>query len=153
MTIDRLKHDSVDVADGFDLYNAQVKRIDEDFIDGCNRTMDALLVFAGLFSAVVTAFIVQIQQLLEKTPQDRTNELLLIVIQQLNSSDYQPDVTDTFTKSGTVLAANLLFFGSLAVTLFAALGAILVKQWILSYDHRTKTGSSIQAKARARYRA
>ncbi|KAG8809457.1 hypothetical protein FRC17_003434, partial [Serendipita sp. 399] len=153
MTIDRLKHDRVDVGDGFDLYNAQVKRMDENFIDGCNRTMDTLLVFAGLFSAVVTAFIIQIQQLLEKSPQDRTNELILIVIQQLNSSDFRPDISDHFTESGFSLAANLLLFGSLVVTLFAALAAILVKQWILSYDHRARAGSSFQAKARARYRA
>ncbi|KAG8784221.1 hypothetical protein FRC20_002699 [Serendipita sp. 405] len=115
--------------------------------------MDTLLVFAGLFSAVVTAFIIQIQQLLNKAPQDRTNELISIVIQQLNSSNYKPDIADNFRESGTAVAANLLFFCSLSVALFAALAAILVKQSILSYEHRSKEGSSIQAKARARYRA
>ncbi|KAG8822746.1 hypothetical protein FRC19_005335 [Serendipita sp. 401] len=115
--------------------------------------MDTLLVFAGLFSAVVTAFIVQVQQLLNETPQDRTNDLILVLIKQVNASDYKPDISDNFKLSGNAIAANVLFFCSLVVTLFSALSAILVKQWILSYDQRTKSGSTSQSRARARYRA
>ncbi|KAG8822741.1 hypothetical protein FRC19_005330 [Serendipita sp. 401] len=115
--------------------------------------MDTLLVFAGLFSAVVTAFILQIQQLLKEASQDRTNDLILILIKQFNASDYRPDINDNFKPSGNAVAANVLFFSSLVVTLFAALAAILIKQWILSYDHRTKAGSTGQSIARARYRA
>ncbi|EKM58672.1 uncharacterized protein PHACADRAFT_58238, partial [Phanerochaete carnosa HHB-10118-sp] len=43
---------------------------------GYTEDIDTLLVFAGLFSAILTAFVVQTYQMLQPDTQDTTNQLL-----------------------------------------------------------------------------
>ncbi|KAF8887553.1 hypothetical protein BD779DRAFT_1391949, partial [Infundibulicybe gibba] len=65
-----------------DLYG-KADRFDKEFCGGWNSEIDALLTFAGLFSAVVTAFTVESYKLLQPDPQDMTNQILLNVSAQL----------------------------------------------------------------------
>ncbi|PVF91864.1 hypothetical protein CPB86DRAFT_718634, partial [Serendipita vermifera] len=144
--------------DGFTLYNDQASLQDIEFRNRCNQSMDTLLVFSGLFSAVVTAFIIQTQQSLGKTPQDRSNDLLIVMIKLLNGTNPQLinnyDPTTVFRVSTSTVVANLFLFLSLILTLLAALGAMLVKQWLSWYDEiTTANDKSPQEQARARKKA
>ena len=102
---------------------------------------------AGLFSAVLTAFLVQTYPMLQVDSTDTTNQLLaLSVSTQLRTAG--TIITDTLNKTLTSLAdaasisfspstatrwINILFFLSLVSSLAAALFSILAKQWIREY--------------------
>ncbi|KAG8835226.1 hypothetical protein FRC17_004788 [Serendipita sp. 399] len=93
--------------------------------------MDTLLAFAGLYSAIVTAFIIQNQQLLGSIGQDRTNDVLVLIALQLNRTAVIPSSQPSPTGS---TIADAIFFASLFITLIAAVSAMLVKQWLHSVE-------------------
>ena len=102
---------------------------------------------AGLFSAILTAFLVQTYPMLQADNTDTTNQLLaLSVSTQLRTAG--TIITDALNKTLTSLAdaasssfspstatrwINILFFLSLVFSLAAALFSILAKQWIREY--------------------
>ncbi|EKM50003.1 uncharacterized protein PHACADRAFT_105408, partial [Phanerochaete carnosa HHB-10118-sp] len=55
---------------------ATVVKDDEGKMKGYSEDIDTLLVFAGLFSAILTAFVVQTYQMLQPSSADLTNHLL-----------------------------------------------------------------------------
>ncbi|TFY74652.1 hypothetical protein EWM64_g9360 [Hericium alpestre] len=116
---------------------------DNDVIEGWRDTTDVLLVFAGLFSAVVTTFVVQSSQSLQPDNAQATVTLLseLIDVQRAISLGISPDTVPHSQQQSAVGPAssdrwvNGLWFISLALSLAAALMAMLVKQWIQYYVH------------------
>ncbi|KAJ7084681.1 hypothetical protein C8R44DRAFT_584821, partial [Mycena epipterygia] len=76
---------------------------DKEFVDKYSADLENSLIFAGLFSAVTSAFIIQIQPEIEPG------------------------------TSGTVLIAQCLLYTSLGMTLLASLLTVLGKQWIMHY--------------------
>ncbi|EKM52181.1 uncharacterized protein PHACADRAFT_58907, partial [Phanerochaete carnosa HHB-10118-sp] len=131
----------------------------EDYVDD----IDTLLVFVGtsflqasradprgqtgLFSAILTAFLVQTYSMLQVNNTDTTNQLLAIsVATQLRTAGTV--ITDTLNQTLTTLSnavstpfspssatrwINISFFMSLILGLAAALFSILAKQWIREY--------------------
>ncbi|KAG8756158.1 hypothetical protein FRC14_003319 [Serendipita sp. 396] len=141
----------LDMADGFELYNTRCSVQDRNFIRGCNQSMDTLLVFAGLFSAIVTAFMIQNTQMLGDNTQ-RTNELLVIISMQLNSTFPTNAPLNGSSNQGPKGSetANIIFTCSLVITLMTSLAIILVKQWIHVFRMRAQVGDTSQEKARSR---
>ena len=99
-----------------------------------------------MFSAVITALIVESYKNLQQQPEDLTNQLLMQLIIQVSqlsingtfSQSTLPDlVTPSFQKSRVTIVINTLWLLSLITALIAASLAILVKQWfheLLSYE-------------------
>ncbi|KAG8819427.1 hypothetical protein FRC17_010455 [Serendipita sp. 399] len=114
-------------------YNAITQDADEEFLDDCNESMDSLLVFAGLFSAVTTALIVETYKTLKVEPESRTEHLLELILQKLgnlSAPDQIQDIPQTrSTPPRQAILANGLLFLSLTLSLIAALTALLIKQW------------------------
>ncbi|KAG8833782.1 hypothetical protein FRC17_010093 [Serendipita sp. 399] len=79
-------------------YNAITQGVDEEFLDDCNESMDSLLVFAGLFSAVTTALIVETYKTLKIEPESRTEHLLELILQKLGNSS-APDQTQNASEA------------------------------------------------------
>ncbi|KAL0061208.1 hypothetical protein AAF712_011967 [Marasmius tenuissimus] len=70
-----------------DCWKECLKKVDESDADRCKgwrEDIDTLLVFAGLFSAVVTAFTVESYQWLDTDPEDATAEVLIHIMNHLN---------------------------------------------------------------------
>ncbi|EKM52133.1 uncharacterized protein PHACADRAFT_58701, partial [Phanerochaete carnosa HHB-10118-sp] len=115
----------------------------EDYADD----IDTLLVFAGLFSAILTAFLVETYPMLQADNTDTTNQLLAIsVATQLRTAGtvvadtlnqtlttFSDTLTTPFSPSTASRWINALFFLSLIFGLAAALFSILAKQWIREY--------------------
>ncbi|EKM51782.1 uncharacterized protein PHACADRAFT_60254, partial [Phanerochaete carnosa HHB-10118-sp] len=115
----------------------------DDYVDD----IDTLLVFAGLFSAILTAFITQTYPSLQPSGLDTTNQLLALSIQThlyttgtVLPDSLNPDLIShaaisptPFTPSASVRWINTLFFLSLLFSLAAALFGILAKQWLREY--------------------
>jgi len=85
-----------------------MRKHDEVMVKGWKEDIDTLLVFAGLFSAVSTAFDIEAYKL------------------------FQQDSKGAFSD-GNATFVNVLWFSSLVLSLAAASIGILVKQWLRDY--------------------
>jgi len=96
---------------------------------------------AGLFSAISTAFIIQIIPQLQPEPIDLTNSLLLRILQQNRSFDGADPLKPISNISPSAVQAQSILLASLSLTLFVAFVAVLGKQWILYYTRATTWGN------------
>ncbi|KAF9019938.1 hypothetical protein BDZ89DRAFT_897316, partial [Hymenopellis radicata] len=116
-------------------YLDECSAYDAGMVDTWRDGLDVLLVFAGLFSAVVSAFVVQTSQRLSVDYTKVTANLLLQVLAHDDGdtayngtsyfdidSDFRPNVLDSWV--------NGLWFVSLTLSLTTAAAAVLTKQWI-----------------------
>ncbi|KAH8822346.1 hypothetical protein DL96DRAFT_1620797 [Flagelloscypha sp. PMI_526] len=123
--------------------NEEAEIYDADMLRGFRDTIDSLLVFAALFSAVVTTFVVETARVFEPDHAKITTYLLVeqnLLLRangnttSINSIPPSPYAPGTRSYSRTDIAVNILFFMSLALALSSALFSILVKQWITAYS-------------------
>ncbi|OBZ67069.1 hypothetical protein A0H81_13051 [Grifola frondosa] len=119
---------------------------DKSLLRGWKDEIDTLLVFAGLFSAVLTTFNAQSYQLLQPDPADASVALLMQISTQLNSFTVNRSFINsthpaslnpqtTFQVPSYAVRVNVLWFSSLIFSLASASIGILVKQWLNQYSH------------------
>ncbi|KDQ08180.1 hypothetical protein BOTBODRAFT_119030, partial [Botryobasidium botryosum FD-172 SS1] len=139
-------------------YLLDADKFDETIIRDWNQSMDVLLIFAGLFSAVQTAFLVEAYKNLADDPAQLTVSLLRQIdqhIQERASSSGQFDNnlaslnSGNFTPSSSAVRINCAWFASLILTLGIPVIIVLVKQWLDKYGH-SKTSGSHREQARLR---
>ncbi|KAK7689225.1 hypothetical protein QCA50_007916 [Cerrena zonata] len=116
-----------------------LRQYDRARVEDVKEDIDTLLVFAGLFSAVITAFIIESYKTLQQQPEDTTNQILLQLSAQLASltlssnfanSTIPPFTTPTFVPARFSVLINTLWLLSLVFALVTASLGILVKQWL-----------------------
>ncbi|KAJ7448056.1 hypothetical protein B0H11DRAFT_1654703, partial [Mycena galericulata] len=100
---------------------------DKEFLHKYGNDLDTSLIFAGLFSAVISAFITQIQPELQPDPNATTEALLLLLVK--NVTGITPPAAQQAEPATIIVAAQGLLYLSLFCTLFSALLATLGKQW------------------------
>lgn len=125
-----------------------------------SQTSDVSLIFlkAGLFSAVVTAFIIESYKTLSQDSDNVTVFYLQQISQELSklssgfSSSPVPDPASppAFTASAHYEALNILFVLSLIGSLSCALGATLVQAWTSNYLRNVNRAPDVVARARDR---
>ncbi|KAJ7683736.1 hypothetical protein B0H14DRAFT_2422323, partial [Mycena olivaceomarginata] len=132
------------------VYNEESAMFDNDMIVESGDNLDILLVFAGLFSAVLTTFVAQTSQALSLNNSAVSNSILLELVAlqraQANGTSFDsiPAADTSFTVSRTDIWVNGLWFTSLVLSLSTALLAVLAKQWLRQYS------SFIEGSARTR---
>ncbi|KAK0460669.1 uncharacterized protein EV420DRAFT_222678 [Desarmillaria tabescens] len=114
----------------------QVEKYDNELCRGWKEHIDTLLVFAGLFSAAVTAFTVESYQWLQPNSSDISAQLLLQISRQLSdpSTTVQVDGVDDFSPSHASRRINVFWFLSLTLSLMTVVIGILCKQWLGEYQ-------------------
>ncbi|KAF8870118.1 hypothetical protein BD779DRAFT_1455972, partial [Infundibulicybe gibba] len=112
----------------------RMDKFNRNFCAGWNSEIDSLLTFAGLFSAVVTAFTVESYQWLQSDPQDATNQILLNISAQLAGQNITTSVPPPFSPSSSSIRINIFWFLSLVFSFTAGLLGILCKQWLRHYQ-------------------
>jgi hypothetical protein len=135
----------------------QAKIYDDNLVNLFNSDLDPLLIFvsfslnlwgiwltsrtpkAGLFSAILSAFLIEIRKGLQEDLQTMTNNLLFILIQ--NGTGAQISSGSPFKPTSTSRWVNGLWFSSLMFSLMSALGASLAKSWITQFSSSV-SGSS-----------
>ncbi|KAG6826411.1 hypothetical protein H0H92_015905 [Tricholoma furcatifolium] len=149
-------------ADGFwSFYVAETALHDSNVTGTWKSDMKNTLIFAGLFSATVTAFIIESQKLLQQDPAVVTNHLLtqLLAAQQsglgatnTSSSVLLPSSIPAFPfqVSKSAIAINIFWFTSLVFTLGAALCCILVLQLVQHFSQRVQRPTKPMERARVR---
>ncbi|KAF9029723.1 hypothetical protein BDZ89DRAFT_1065206 [Hymenopellis radicata] len=117
---------------------------DAVFVGQARDGLDVMLVFAGLFSAVVTSFLVQVSQSLQADYTAMSAILLydLVAIQlsiaegpssQVNITAPSVNPMQTFRPDSITVWVNGLWVVSLTASLVVALSAVLIKQWLHHY--------------------
>ncbi|KAG6816282.1 hypothetical protein H0H93_008219, partial [Arthromyces matolae] len=139
------------------VYLDEADAYDTDMISSFQTILDSLLVFASLFSAVVTTFVSQTSQVLQPDNTQitvallvETNRLLraagnITKIESVSPSALGPNSP---THSSTDLWINGLFFTSLTLSVSTALLSVLVKQWIQAYTQIVPGSAKTQTRIR-----
>ncbi|KAJ7918398.1 hypothetical protein B0H13DRAFT_1512817, partial [Mycena leptocephala] len=97
---------------------------------------------AGLFSAVNSAFIIQIQPELQPDPNLITQGLLGLLVHNITHLPPPPALLPPLATPVTiVIIAQGILYVSLLTTLLVALLAVLGKEWLLHYDSVEERGT------------
>ena len=103
---------------------------------------------AGLFSAVTSAFIIEVNSQLQPDPNEETAALLRVLIHKVDNTtfgDNVPTVPQPWTGPPHVIVhVQAILFASLAASLFSALLAMLGKQWLNRYASVDVRGSIVE---------
>ncbi|KAJ3557454.1 hypothetical protein NM688_g1466 [Phlebia brevispora] len=119
------------------------KDFDKDLVGNWKDDMSNMLIFAGLFSTVVTSFVIVSYSWLQEDSSDTSARLLAQISQQLSSLNVNggfinstvPAATpEPFVPTHVAVRVNTLWFLSLAMSLIAALFAIITQQWMRAYQ-------------------
>lgn len=113
------------------------KEYDRGLCEAYREQIDTLLVFAGLFSAVVTAFTTESYQWLGRQPSAAPDQMLaqlLAALYQHNATVPPPAAAVSAVSDGAASRINTCWFLSLTLSLSSALVGILAKQWIREYE-------------------
>ncbi|PVG03047.1 hypothetical protein CPB86DRAFT_750146 [Serendipita vermifera] len=126
----------------WEIYNSKAAQIDRERVKDWNDSLNTLLIFAALYSAALTAFIVESMKLLREDSTDSTRDILLVISRQLANSSLPAFVEQEFEAPTFAIVLNSLLFTSLSCSLIAALSAVLALQWVANYDMGLNTSSA-----------
>ncbi|KAJ7755064.1 hypothetical protein DFH07DRAFT_500316 [Mycena maculata] len=141
------------------VYMNQVEQHNKVLVECWKADMNSILIFAGLFSASVTTFIVESYQSLSPPDPDPNQATLALVLQfvlsqsdglnsTISSSLLLPSSSPPFVPPTSALICNTLWFLSLAFSLACALAATLVDQWARNYILATESRPALHKRAR-----
>ncbi|KAG1767626.1 hypothetical protein EDD22DRAFT_285485 [Suillus occidentalis] len=120
------------------VYKRVAEEHDSEFLERYTSDMDIVLVFSGLFSAVSTSFIVAMESNLSFDSSDTTNALLAQLVQiglgNLATASSAPvPLASTWSPPTMTIWIQIIAYASLSMSLLAAFGAVLGKQWLGYY--------------------
>ncbi|KAJ7644691.1 hypothetical protein FB45DRAFT_298775 [Roridomyces roridus] len=135
------------------VYVSEAEKYDKALVESWKSDMEGMLIFAGLFSASLTAFIIESYPMLLPDSGDTTVQLLAQISQQLaaaaNGSTFLlPQRTPAFAPPTASLVCNYFWFVSLGLSLSCALVATLVEQWARDFLHKADMRSAPAMRAR-----
>ncbi|KAG1820659.1 hypothetical protein EV424DRAFT_1322923, partial [Suillus variegatus] len=120
------------------LYGQVAAEHDQKFLDRYTNDMESILLFSGLFSTVSSSFIVAMESNLSPDPSDTTNALLAQIVQiglgNLIAAGSTPaDPASTWSPPASAVRIQMIAYASLSMSLLAAFGAVLGRQWLGYY--------------------
>ncbi|KAF9780413.1 hypothetical protein BJ322DRAFT_291827 [Thelephora terrestris] len=127
-------------------YRKVSEEYDKEFMDKYDEDLNTTLIFAGLFSAVASAFIIEVDSHLQPDSGDETAALLRVLIYKIDNTTFGNDVPSLPQWTGpppTIVHVQAILFTSLAISLLAAFLAMLGKQWLNRYVSTNMRGSPI----------
>ncbi|KAJ7138577.1 hypothetical protein C8R46DRAFT_969345, partial [Mycena filopes] len=134
------------------VYISEAEKYDKALVESWKSDMEGMLIFAGLFSASLTAFLIESYKTLNSDPQETTTRLLAQISAQLaasaNGTTWEMSPPAAFTPSASAVTCNLLWFISLGLSLACALIATLLEQWARDFIHRSEIRSAPLIRAR-----
>ncbi|KAJ7606359.1 hypothetical protein DFH06DRAFT_956292, partial [Mycena polygramma] len=134
------------------VYVSEAEKYDRSLVESWKSDMEGMLIFAGLFSASLTAFLIESYKTLTPDSGDTTAIILAQISLQLaasaNGTSYHVPPPASFTPMTTSLICNVLWFISLGLSLTCALIATLLEQWARDFLHRADMRSAPVIRAR-----
>ena len=102
---------------------------------------------AGLFSAVTSAFILDVQSQLQPDTGDETAALLRVLIYKIDNTTFGNDTPTLPRWTGpphAIVQVQSILYASLAAALLSAFLAMLGKQWLNRYASTNMRGTTIE---------
>ncbi|KAJ7844574.1 hypothetical protein B0H13DRAFT_1450009, partial [Mycena leptocephala] len=143
------------------VYVSEAEKYDKGLVESWKGDMQGMLIFvrilaaptqAGLFSASLTAFLIESYKTLTPDSGDNTVRLLAQISQQLLASTNGTTMAirsdPPFRPTASSLICNILWFISLGLSLACALIATLLDQWARDFIYRTELRPSPIVRAR-----
>ncbi|KAI0266156.1 hypothetical protein BC834DRAFT_969661 [Gloeopeniophorella convolvens] len=135
-------------------YFTESERFDKDAADGWKEDANGVLVFTGLFSATVAAFVIESYKKLSSDSGDDTVFMLKQISQQLvgnaNGTLVIPLTPPVFTPAPSIVCVNAMWLISLVFSIASALSATLMQQWARRYTQLPQIPSLASERARVR---
>lgn len=126
-------------------------KVDNELVKDWKESLNSLLLFAAIFAAVLTAFIIESKKLLEP---DQTKLLVEAATLYFNNVGNLSNITfnqSDFVPEDGAIPINCLLFTALGTSLCAALISVMALQWVMDYDAAiTRGGSSPEDRAKRR---
>ncbi|KAG2092489.1 uncharacterized protein F5147DRAFT_619633, partial [Suillus discolor] len=115
-------------------YKQVAKDYDDQFLVRYHSDMSDILLISGLLSAASMSFIVAIESNLSPDTSDTTNALLVQLVQiglgnLTAAGSIHADPASTWSPTVLGLRIQMVSYASLSMSLLAAFGVILGKQW------------------------
>ncbi|KAI0661958.1 hypothetical protein C8Q70DRAFT_614898 [Cubamyces menziesii] len=150
---------SADVTKDWEWCYRVVQEHSEQTVRRWQEEIDMLLVFAGLFSAIVTAFSVGSYPLLKPDQQGDILATLLVISAHMQASPDAHTIVasdeaarqrriEPFDSPTYAIWVNSLWFSALVCTLSASTIAIMVRQWLRQYGSGLLGNSRTTARLR-----
>ncbi|CAE6401703.1 unnamed protein product [Rhizoctonia solani] len=134
------------------VYVDETEKSDKELVDGWNSAMDVMLLFAALYSAILTAFVIESSKDLRPDYSQISAQALLTISQTLLSPKASPGSASVpgtssagisnFTPTTAAIMVNMLWFLSLGLSIAVTLITILAKEWCYSFMTR-RTGAKL----------
>jgi len=123
--------------DFYTMYKREATEYDTDYVKKYDEDLNTTLIFAGLFSAVSTAFVINVHSKLKPDPNEQSAALLRAILLTLNQSAI-PGETPTVPllrekPPSEIVTVTGLMYTSLLISLLAVFIAMLGKQWLNRY--------------------
>ncbi|KAF9781528.1 hypothetical protein BJ322DRAFT_1111455 [Thelephora terrestris] len=123
-------------AESYNHYCDVAGKHDKEFLKKYDQDLNTTLIFAGLLSAVTSAFIIQVNSQLQPNSGDQTTALLCLLIYKIDNTTFGNVPTPPLWggPSWTTVLAQILLVISLASSLFSAFLVVLGKEWLGHYE-------------------
>ncbi|KAG8793905.1 hypothetical protein FRC12_001207 [Ceratobasidium sp. 428] len=144
----------------WEVYVDETDRSDRELVKSWNDSLDVLLIFAALFSAITTALVIESSKQLQPDPAETSAQTLqamsriLIAIsngQPVDSSASFSASTSRFSPSRSSVLVNALWYLSLTLSVAVSLVAMVAKSWCNIFMSN-RTGSDMYEQGRRRQR-
>ncbi|KAF5346136.1 hypothetical protein D9758_009936 [Tetrapyrgos nigripes] len=136
----------------WDVYISEAKRYDLSLLEGWKKDMDGMLLFSALYSASLTAFIIESYKTLQDSSEVVTLDVLTQIAQGMasisNGTAATFNMPPPFQSTPSALVCNVFWFLSLALALTCSLLATFVQQWTRDFIHKVNMRPSSVASAR-----
>ncbi|PVF94453.1 hypothetical protein CPB86DRAFT_661469, partial [Serendipita vermifera] len=116
------------------LYNEKATALDREMLKQWDSDLSSLLIFAAVFSAILTAFLIAILPKLEEDKLESIQSILINISHQMHNASLPAYQVQAFKIDPWVIRVNCLFYASLGSSLFAVLTSVLALQWIREHD-------------------
>lgn len=142
----------------------ETERLDKEMVERWKGEADSILVFAGLFTAVVSVSLVESYKWLSPDSGDETVAQLNVAIDLLTQTSQQfynnshgipvqsvaVAISPPFQLTSDVLAVNVLWFNALVISLGCAIIATLIQKWARRFLALTQGRGTPAQRARVR---
>ncbi|KAI9435373.1 hypothetical protein BJY52DRAFT_1390697 [Lactarius psammicola] len=137
------------------MYLTEIEKQDKEMVERWKGEADSALMFAGLFSAVVSVSLVESYKWLSPDPGNETVKLLTQISQQLvNISNGIPlesiaaEISQPFKPTSSALVVNIMWFGSIVLCLACSVLATSIQQRARRYLALTQGRGTPSERAR-----
>ncbi|KAI0262303.1 hypothetical protein BC834DRAFT_1002878 [Gloeopeniophorella convolvens] len=135
------------------LYGIESEKYDKALVDSWMGNTDSMLIFTGLFSAIVASFLIETYKTLQPDTGSETVVLLSQLVAQSNASRPAPSSEAdplAFDASNTSVRVNILMFLSLFLSVASALASTLIQQWARDYLQYSQPSAAPHKRGRIR---